>query len=524
MSNARYLEIDSTYRNRKEWPKAGEFVVPISQTGRKNAHTAVDPVSESAAEVVWVSNAFNVLTDAAGLLAVAPTSLRVATILPGFGGASGSFALIVTSAAGTMQFAEGYYTGAVLADAAAPTSKARIVTSTYLGVGLDAGGLGALDRMIVTLITPLPLAVGTGVDIRDPSDLTSFTDPLLFVPTGKIAPNAYPGTIVLNQTQNEWRPVRGYSASTHLLQPDTTGSSISTVSSGPTNNWLISDTYSIRPLPTGWCGDLDLSNWGPPATPFVNTKTSFNFPLTATQPGCDLVGSFLEVSYMRDANGPIPPGGPFTSAFAAIISTSQMQIGAGSSTVDDFYTGCQIRLTRPGVGPPAGERRIITSYIGATQTITVEPAFSALPPPLIQYQIICGGQQESRGSNACSQEARRIAKYADYRDTAVVVGTNMIDFPATASEVNGYYTGMYIRVNNPPAGPATNLRLITSYVVTRDGVGQVVSRRATLDRAFSPLLPLGTNTPFTITSGVVEQSLHVFLERAACLYTPLQLR
>ena len=36
MANARYIEIDSTFRNRKEWPNPAEFEILISQSGRKD--------------------------------------------------------------------------------------------------------------------------------------------------------------------------------------------------------------------------------------------------------------------------------------------------------------------------------------------------------------------------------------------------------------------------------------------------------------------------------------------------------
>ena len=39
MSNTRILDIDSTYRNRNEWPLPGAFEIPISQTGRKDKNT-----------------------------------------------------------------------------------------------------------------------------------------------------------------------------------------------------------------------------------------------------------------------------------------------------------------------------------------------------------------------------------------------------------------------------------------------------------------------------------------------------
>jgi hypothetical protein len=496
MSTTRYLEIDSTYRNRNEWPKAGEFGIPISQTGRKGAVDAVDPISNSAAEVTWVADAFNVITGG-NTLSNAGANLIVTDLLPiagaPVGAASGTVAFILSSIPGTMQLADNYYRAAVLVEVGTPTIKSRIVESQYLGIG-TLGGRPA-DRMLVRVLTPLSLAVGTRVDINDPTDFLSFTDPLIFVPTGKVAPNAYPNKIIHNQTQEQWRPVAGYNLETHLLSPDTTGSAISTLSSGPTTTWTAKDTYSIRPAPTGWCGTLDILPAAPASSAdTINTKRSFNLPITATNPGSNLVGSFLEVSYLR-----LPP---IPIAFIPTPSASQMVLAATltTSTHDDFYVGCQIRLS--GVGAGVGQRRTITNYVGASRTITVTPAFNDTPSGAgITYQIICGGVQQPGDSTCCTQDSRRIVKYADYRDTALnaISGGTTISFPATASNLNGYYTDMYIRVD--PAS-ANNLRLITNYVVTRNAVGTVISRIATVDTAFTGLFSSST-PPFTITSGVV---------------------
>ena len=56
MSNLRYLEVDSTYRDRNRFPNPGEFEVMISQTGRKDSKTAIDPVSLGAPVISWTSN------------------------------------------------------------------------------------------------------------------------------------------------------------------------------------------------------------------------------------------------------------------------------------------------------------------------------------------------------------------------------------------------------------------------------------------------------------------------------------
>ena len=48
MSNTRYIEFDSQYRNRNEWPKPAEFEIPISQSGTRDRFNALDPVSDAA--------------------------------------------------------------------------------------------------------------------------------------------------------------------------------------------------------------------------------------------------------------------------------------------------------------------------------------------------------------------------------------------------------------------------------------------------------------------------------------------
>ena len=61
MSNARYIEIDSTYRNRLLWPEPSEFEIPISQSGRSpTALNAQNPVSFMYPTKMWTSNNFDI--------------------------------------------------------------------------------------------------------------------------------------------------------------------------------------------------------------------------------------------------------------------------------------------------------------------------------------------------------------------------------------------------------------------------------------------------------------------------------
>jgi hypothetical protein len=55
---SRYIEIDSSYRDRNLWPNISEFEVLISQSGRREQNNAFDPVSEATPIVTWSPNEF----------------------------------------------------------------------------------------------------------------------------------------------------------------------------------------------------------------------------------------------------------------------------------------------------------------------------------------------------------------------------------------------------------------------------------------------------------------------------------
>ena len=471
MSNTRYLELDSTYRNRNEWPLAAEFVTPISMSGRKGKLDAVDPVTNSAIETVWQSNRF-------GLGAAPVPSVlngNVASVVTPMHATTGAIIVIIEAPAGFMQKAKDYYSAAVLVDAT--PLRVRISSSEYMGT------TGGQDRMRLTLNSTFPVALGAPVTITDPTDITSVTDPWLFVPIGKRAPNAYPGTILHNQTRNESRPVKDYQALTHLIGLDTSGSAVPTSTSGPISpTWTATDIYSIRPqLPT-LCDNLTtgtvlltLEGLSTPINP--PNKSSFNLNTNLIPPGIDYTGDFLEIERPTELIGTFG-GAPTTTTFIIL--------GIGVKPIDDFYIGCTITVTLAGAAPPQGESRLITAYTGATSTVTVSPGFSVPPIAPGLYRI------------DFPQEARRIVKYVDFRGTSaasVMIGSNTIDLPSNASDLDGFYNNLYIQVG------AADLRLISNYTIIRNPAGVITTRRATIIGVFT----VGPGLlPFTITSGIVN--------------------
>ena len=491
MSNPRYLEVDSTYRNRNEWPLAADFQIPISQTGRKGIKDAVDPVSESASLKVWESNRFDNRPGAG-----APSTLNIDFVsnaaIP-VSATTGTIVIIVQSIIlvpapppAVIQRQKDYYAAAVVQDTAT-NARARIISSTFMGTDSTTG----LDRMSLTITTSLgTLATGTALEIIDPTDFTSISSPWIFVPNGRLQSNAYISTVIHNQTRNQTRPLKDYQSFTHLGRIDTSGSATGTNTTGPIrpvllnpNPWETTDTYSIRINAPQLCDDISAA----PPVPLLTLEgleyipgvapnhRSFNLNPLLLNTGRDYTGNFLEINYQR-----------LTGTTGLPLTTTTVDLNLGvTARANDLFVGCSLTITNSG-NNSTGETRVITSYDGTTWIATVSPGFSDPPSNNTPYIL------------ECPQEAKRIVKYADYRDMGLPssqpTGANpFIDFPATASNKSGFYQGLYIRI-----GPGVNnLRLITNYQVTTNPITAAVTRRAFLSSAL-----LGPGLGFSITSGV----------------------
>jgi len=443
MSNARYIEIDSTFRDRTQWPLPGEFVVLISQSGRKGVQDAVDPYSTAAAKTKWSSNNFQ-----ADNLTSPSITVSVETTSGTFGEAGDNNTILVIGSPGELQRIEQYYDSAVIVNAAG--DRRRITGYRYLGN----------DRAEITIFSAFPafLADGVPLIIEDPTDVSSPSYPLFFVPAGNSGSNSYIGCYLYNESRQESRPVAGYDFSTHFLTVDTTGSQDSTVTTGPVTSWLVSDVYSIRRAQPGPCVTL---------TGTTANTSSFNFSPTTNLSG--LRNSFLEKT---DILTTAQRGGALTAGTASSVGLTVTSVA-----VDGFYNGCTIRMTS---GAATGLVSTISSYVSAGFVATLTPGFPTATPPAVGNTYVL----------ECPIEARRINKYIDYRASATGGSLSTIEFPTTASSTIGFYNGVYV-----DAG-ASGIRLITNYSVTTK------TATVTPDFAVAPI----NGQAFTITSGVVSPS------------------
>lgn len=305
MSNIRYLEIDSTYRDRTLWPLPGQFEIPISQTGRKGKLDAVDPVSAAAPVNAWKSNQFLAITGGATITATLETTGA------GLTNTRGIF-IISSAVAGEFQQEKNYYSFSTITDTGTGETK-RIVSYRYLGN----------DKAQITTDTPFSANISTAagaLSISDPTDISDTSNPLIYVPAGRLGEDAYIGCFLYNETLKDYRPISYYSFETHLLTLDTSASS-----GGPVAGWTATDNYSIRKeAPSIVSG-----------TTAASTTTSIVLTDGVTEDNY-YIGDFIRVI-------PAPVGSYYNNTIPA----------------------------------PVTETRRIVAYNGATQTATVSPPFSA---------------------------------------------------------------------------------------------------------------------------------------------------
>ena len=252
MSNNRYIEFSSTYRNRNIWPLASEFEIPIAQSGRNNESEALDPVSDSMPCFAWTSN--NLLVGVVPS-SVIPSGGTATVVSPGginmIGYSSDTTTFIILTSEMPQQL-KNYYYGLIINDDNINNSAIRrILFSLYLG--LDSTGL---YRTQITLLGGFSdtFTFGDNIFIHDPTDFTDPNNPLIWVPNGPYQENAFNGQILYNETINQYRPIVSYDISVNMLTLDTSGSVTSTDSSGPiivggVGNWNTTDNFSIRKKP-----------------------------------------------------------------------------------------------------------------------------------------------------------------------------------------------------------------------------------------------------------------------------------
>ena len=257
MSNLKYLEIDSTYRNRSQYPNPADFVVFLSQSGTKNALNSSDPISAEAPQKIWSPDAY-----------VAP----VGTIQQNMVNNLGQF--IVCYPVNSVSTVTDYYVGTSISVVTVPVSTGVITDWRFLSTD------GILDCFIISITPVLSGTIGavqTGgqvVNFLQGTNLVS--PPAVFIPNGIGADNYYVDCIIYNQNLNQWRPIVSYNGTNKLA-----GLNISQPY-GPLTGWTTAHTFVLRKMAPQEFGSLT-----------ILTTTTVQLPSTSSNTVGVYIGSFL---------------------------------------------------------------------------------------------------------------------------------------------------------------------------------------------------------------------------------------
>jgi len=294
MSSIRYLEFSSLYRNRYIWPLASEFEIPIAQSGRNNEIDAIDPVSNSMPIFAWTSN--NLVIGGSSQTIGAPTIVDNTFPIQ----YSTDSTVFVISTTLQLQQLKNYYRGLIVTDTSGINNVyRRIAEYKYLGSYISGGNTYYRAQIITFNPFADDFIPGNTLVIEDPTDFADPNFPLIWVPVGPIQENAFNGCILYNETINQYRPILSYETITNILTLDTSGSSISTDSSGPitvggAGNWNTTDNFSIRKQVPVFYPIL-----GNPTNPLTVVSTTVNTITVNCLPGLSETKDYYKNYFLR---------------------------------------------------------------------------------------------------------------------------------------------------------------------------------------------------------------------------------
>ena len=262
MSNPKYIEFNSSRRNRVLYPNPSDFIMNL-EAQKTTEVTALDPVSIATPIFSWSSGHFQTgnlgygyTPSISGTIEVPSTNLGNTTdntllIL------NTPYSNIGGNSVGFQQLKNYYINACIVVTNTnpafpAPVSNTRRIAS-YEYLGLD----GTNDRAMITLFIPFSDnlrieqdAIFCEFTISDPSDYSNLNYPQIFVPAGLPQQNAYINYVLYNQSILDYRKILYYDEVTHLLSLDTINNKLSNAWYQNTNTFdnLYAQSYCIRKI------------------------------------------------------------------------------------------------------------------------------------------------------------------------------------------------------------------------------------------------------------------------------------
>lgn len=260
----KYLEIDSTYRNRQRWPLSSHFGVEITRPT-----TGDDPISDSAPIIAWKGDSVNI----------------AATVV------SSTTTNIIITALGLPE-AVNYETNAIFAP-----SESRIYSYTYLGA----------NQAEIILLVPLVTALipGNAVSITDPTDLVLLR---LFVPGVRfiVPDNFFKNNLLYDETVGAFTEITSYR------------NGIITVAN-PIPGWATTDSFSIRTNPPSQTGTSGITST-PSTVVGVTSVTLGSFiRILPLYPSIAPSGEISKIASYNQTTSTVTVSPPFSASPAGLL-------------------------------------------------------------------------------------------------------------------------------------------------------------------------------------------------------------
>jgi len=246
----KFLEVDSTYRNRNLYPNTAEFTVNIAQGGNKTQYNASDPVSEAYPDIIFnpddipckdatpANNGllFTFVLASGELVVPRPLTAGSATneILLAYDYSITGFPLR------DEMLVDNYFAGLVLLYSQGVTQLLRRILKWKF---LDVDGTNQLQYFSAILdesITDLIQNSSTIFTIYNPTTIPG-TGAFLFIPASVGVNNFYKDYIIWNMRTNTYSIIDDYDGRTHIAH---VGGKTQVLTS-----WSLDDVYVIRKKP-----------------------------------------------------------------------------------------------------------------------------------------------------------------------------------------------------------------------------------------------------------------------------------
>lgn len=227
MSIRKYLEIDSSYRNRNQYSNPSNFILPISQFTLKAAN-AYDSVCNSSPIQTWIPDDLILL---GGTIHAQPLNTRE------------TFFLSLPSIPEGIKIS-GYFAGFPIQVDNLPGETVKISNWEFFSSS------DTFDCFIVSISEPFFSAIPEG-DVTFLPNTSNFTIGTFYVPSGVIADNYYSNCIFYNETLNSHRQISNYDGKHKVI-----GLNLKEKHGGALVGWSPGHTYSLRKEPPSYFGTL----------------------------------------------------------------------------------------------------------------------------------------------------------------------------------------------------------------------------------------------------------------------------